>query len=142
MKLFWWSFTKNNEELFDFVKRINFDDYMLIDWIWKLFSNFNYRRFFNDNNIMINETKENMLSLQKMISLRERYISNKDEFERIKIHNQILEHFHYMKTLSFSLDEKNLLQDFLNNLNSQIKKNKKIECNKLLEKTKYEKYLV
>ena len=142
MKLFWWTFSKNDEKLNEEIRRINFTDYMLIDWIWKLFSMFDSRKYFDENNKKIENTIENIDALQKMVSLRERYISNKNEFDRIKLHNEILKHFEYMKTLSYSQDEKNLLQDFIKKLNNEDQVKKKENANQLLEKSKYETYLV
>ena len=141
MKLFWWTFSKNDEKLNEEIRRINFTDYMLIDWIWKLFSMFDSRKYFDENNKKIENTIENINALQKMVSLRERYISDKNEFDRIKLHNEILKHFEYMKTLSYSQDEKNLLQDFIKKLNNEDQVKKKENANQLLE-TKYETYLV
>lgn len=142
MKLFWWTFSKNDEKLNEEIRRINFTDYMLIDWIWKLFSMFDSRKYFDENNKKIENTIENINALQKMVSLRERYISDKNEFDRIKLHNEILKHFEYMKTLSYSQDEKNLLQDFIKKLNNEDQVKKKENANQLLEKSKYETYLV
>lgn len=142
MKLFWWTFSKNDEKLNEEIRRINFTDYMLIDWIWKLFSMFDSRKYFDENNKKIENTIENIDALQKMVSLRERYISNKNEFDRIKLHNEILKHFEYMKTLSYSQEEKNLLQDFIKKLNNEDQVKKKENANQLLEKSKYETYLV
>ena len=142
MKLFWWTFSKNDEKLNEEIRRINFTDYMLIDWIWKLFSMFDSRKYFDENNKKIENTIENINALQKMVSLRERYISDKNEFDRIKLHNEILKHFEYMKTLSYSQDEKNLLQDFIKKLNNENQVKKKENVNQLLEKSKYETYLV
>lgn len=142
MKLFWWTFSKNDEKLNEEIRRINFNDYMLIDWIWKLFSMFDSRKYFDENNKKIENTIENIDSLQKMVSLRERYISDKNEFDRIKLHNEILKHFEYMKTLSYSQEEKNLLQDFIKKLNNDDQVKKKENANQLLEKSKYETYLV
>lgn len=142
MKLFWWTFSKNDEKLNEEIRRINFTDYMLIDWIWKLFSMFDSRKYFDENNKKIENTIENINALQKMVSLRERYISNKNEFDRIKLHNEILKHFEYMKTLSYSQNEKNLLQDFIKKLNNENQVKKKENANQLLEKSKYETYLV
>lgn len=142
MKLFWWTFSKNDEKLNEEIRRINFTDYMLIDWIWKLFSMFDSRKYFDENNKKIENTIENINALQKMVSLRERYISDKNEIDRIKLHNEILKHFEYMKTLSYSQDEKNLLQDFIKKLNNENQVKKKENANQLLEKSKYETYLV
>lgn len=142
MKLFWWTFSKHDEKLNEEIRRINFTDYMLIDWIWKLFSMFDSRKYFDENNKKIENTIENINALQKMVSLRERYISDKNEFDRIKLHNEILKHFEYMKTLSYSQDEKNLLQDFIKKLNNENQVKKKENANQLLEKSKYETYLV
>lgn len=142
MKLFWWTFSKNDEKLNEEIRRINFTDYMLIDWIWKLFSMFDSRKYFDENNKKIENTIENINALQKMVSLRERYISDKNEFDRIKLHNEILKHFEYMKTLSYSQNEKNLLQDFIKKLNNEDQVKKKENANQLLEKSKYETYLV
>lgn len=142
MKLFWWTFSKNDEKLNEKIRRINFTDYMLIDWIWKLFSIFDSRKYFDENNKKIENTIENINALQKMVSLRERYISDKNEFDRIKLHNEILKHFEYMKTLSYSQNEKNLLEDFIKKLNNEDQVKKKENANQLLEKSKYETYLV
>lgn len=142
MKLFWWTFSKNDEKLNEEIRRINFTDYMLIDWIWKLFSMFDSRKYFDENNKKIENTIENIDALQKMVSLRERYISDKNEFDRIKLHNEILKHFEYMKTLSYSQNEKNLLEDFIKKLNNEDQVKKKENANQLLEKSKYETYLV
>ena len=103
---------------------------------------FDSRKYFDENNKKIENTIENINALQKMVSLRERYISNKNEFDRIKLHNEILKHFEYMKTLSYSQNEKNLLQDFIKKLNNENQVKKKENANQLLEKSKYETYLV
>ena len=86
--------------------------YYVVDWIWKLFMQFEYKRFF-DNNKIIQETEKEIRALQELISQRTWFVSETDDLVKVELFNKLIDHIRYMLTLNYTEHEKKLLQDDL-----------------------------
>lgn len=90
--------------------------YPVVEWIWPMFSSFDYKRFFKDWVHIIPETEKEIRALQELVSQRTGFISERDNEVRISLIKKLKKHLEYMKTLSYTSKEKDLIDKMLNKL--------------------------
>lgn len=99
---------KTKEQLESIMNKV----YYVVDWIWKLFMQFEYKKFFYDNKI-IPETKQEIRALQELISQRTWFVSETDDLVKVELFNKLIHNIQYMLTLNYTENEKRLLRDDL-----------------------------